>query len=148
MKLLTRLAYWSRSRSLWVLFINTGACNACDIEVIAALSPKYDIERFGVLSKGSPRHADILLITGAVTRQVKDRLLRIYRQIPEPKYVVAVGTCAVSGGVYDRCYNVYKGVDEVLPVHVYVSGCPVKPEAVIEAISTLRKVIEKGGFNG
>ncbi|MEM1509747.1 MAG: NADH-quinone oxidoreductase subunit B family protein [Thermofilaceae archaeon] len=148
MKPLTRLVHWSRSRSLWVLLINTGACNACDIEVIAALSPKYDIERFGVLLKGSPRHADVLLITGAVTRQVKDRLLRIYRQIPEPKYVVAVGTCAVSGGVYNHCYNVYKGVDEVLPVHVYVSGCPVKPEAVIEAINALKTRIENGGFNG
>lgn len=148
MKLITRLTNWGRSRSLWVLLINTGACNACDIEVIAALSPRYDVERFGVLMKGSPRHADVLLVTGAVTRQVRDRLLRIYRQIPEPKYVVAVGTCAVSGGVYDRCYNVYKGVDEVLPVHAYVSGCPVKPEAVIEAISVLRKGIERGGFDG
>lgn len=138
------LAKWARSRSLWVLLFNTGACNACDIEILAALSPRYDAERFGVLLKGSPRHADVLLVTGAVTRQVKSRLLRVYEQMPEPKYVVAVGTCAVSGGVYDRCYNVHRGLDEVLPVHAYVPGCPVKPEAVFDALRKLSEGISRG----
>ena len=142
-----KLVRWARSRSVWVLFINTGACNACDIEVMAALTPRYDVERFGVLLKGSPRHADVLLITGAVTRQIRDRLVRIYEQMPEPKYVVAVGTCAISGGVYDKCYNVYGGVDKVLPVHAYVSGCPVKPEAVLEAVNKLVEKI-RGGEDG
>ena len=145
MSLLSKLVRWARSRSVWVLFINTGACNACDIEVMAALTPRYDVERFGVLLKGSPRHADVLLITGAVTRQIRDRLVRIYEQMPEPKYVVAVGTCAISGGVYDKCYNVYGGVDRVLPVHAYVSGCPVKPEAVLEAVNKLVEKIRGGG---
>jgi len=143
--MLAELVRWARSRSLWVLFINTGACNACDIEVLAAFSPRYDAERFGVLLKGSPRHADVLLVTGPVTRQVRDRLLRIYEQMPEPKYVVAVGTCAMSGGVYDSCYNVYEGLDKVLPVHVYVPGCPVKPESVLDAIRLLAEKIARGG---
>jgi NADH-quinone oxidoreductase B subunit len=139
------LVRWARSRSLWFLFINTGACNACDIEVLAALSPRYDAERFGVLLKGSPRHADVLLVTGPVTRQVRDRLLRIYEQMPEPKFVVAVGTCATSGGVYDASYNVYEGLDKVLPVHVYVPGCPVKPESVLDAIKLLAEKVARGG---
>jgi NADH-quinone oxidoreductase B subunit len=141
----TQLVNWARGRSLWVLLLNTGACNACDIEVLAALTPRYDVERFGVLLKGSPRHADILVITGAVSRQIKDRLVRVYEQMPEPKFVVAVGTCAISGGVYDKCYNVYGGVDKILPVHAYVSGCPVKPEAVLKAINALAEKIMRGG---
>jgi len=142
--LTSRLVRWARGRSPWILFLNTGACNACDIEVLAALTPRYDVERFGVLLRGSPRHADILVITGAVSRQVRDRLVRIYEQMPEPKFVVAVGTCAISGGVYDTCYNVYEGLDKVLPVHAYVSGCPVKPEAVIKAIDALVEKIMRG----
>lgn len=142
--MLSKLVRWARSRSLWVLFINTGGCNACDIEVLAALAPRYDAERFGVLLKGSPRHADVLLVTGPVTRQVRDRLLRIYEQMPEPKFVVAVGTCATSGGVYDRCYNVYEGLDKVLPVHAYVPGCPVRPESVLDALRALAEKIERG----
>jgi len=144
MRALAKLVRWARARSLWVLLINTGACNACDIEVMAALGPRYDVERFGVLMRGSPRHADVLMVTGAVTRQIKDRLLRIYEQMPEPKFVVAVGSCAISGGIYDGCYNVYGGVDKVLPVHVYVPGCPVRPEAVILAIRSLAKAIMEG----
>jgi NADH-quinone oxidoreductase B subunit len=145
MGLVTRLVNWARGRSLWVLLLNTGACNACDIEVLAALTPRYDVERFGVLLRGSPRHADILIVTGAVSKQIKDRLVRIYEQMPEPKFVVAVGTCAISGGVYDKCYNVYGGVDKILPVHAYVSGCPVKPEAVLKAINALAEKIMRGG---
>jgi len=144
MPLLEGLARWARARSPWILFMNVGACNACDIEVFAALTPRYDVERFGVQLKGSPRHADILVVTGAVTRQARERLVRIYEQMPEPKYVVAVGSCAISGGVYDKCYNVYNGVDEVLPVHAYVSGCPVKPEAVLRAVATLAERIRRG----
>jgi len=144
MGLATRLVNWARGRSLWVLLLNTGACNACDIEVLAALTPRYDVERFGVLLKGSPRHADILVVTGAVSRQIKDRLVRVYEQMPEPKFVAAVGTCAISGGVYDKCYNVYSGVDKILPVHAYVSGCPVKPEAVLKAINALAEKVMRG----
>ncbi|MEM4736671.1 MAG: NADH-quinone oxidoreductase subunit NuoB, partial [Nitrososphaeria archaeon] len=104
-------------------------------------TPRYDIERFGAIVRGSIRHADILLVTGPVTRQVRDRLLRIYEQMPEPKYVVAVGTCAISGGVYRNSYNIYPGVDSVIPVTAYISGCPVKPENIINGLSLLLKKI-------
>ncbi|MEM0223664.1 MAG: NADH-quinone oxidoreductase subunit NuoB, partial [Thermofilum sp.] len=114
--MLSRLARWARSRSLWVLLFNTGACNACDLEVLAALNPRFDAERFGVLLKGSPRHADVLLVTGAVTRQVESRLRRIYEQMARPKFVVAVGSCASSGGIYVGSYSVHRGLSEVLPV--------------------------------
>ncbi|MCP8308987.1 MAG: NADH-quinone oxidoreductase subunit B family protein [archaeon] len=136
------LVKWARLRSPWLLHFNTGACNACDIEVLAALTPRYDLERFGVLLKGSPRHADVLVVTGPVTRQVKDRLLRIYNQMPDPKFVVAVGTCCISGGVFNGCYNVYQGLDSIIPVDAYVFGCPPKPEAIINGVVALLKKLE------
>ena len=123
----------------------TGACNACDIEVIAALTPRFDVERFGILLKGSPRHADVLVVTGAVSRHVAPRLKRIYEQMPHPKFVMAVGTCACSGGVYWGCYNVLGGIDKVIPVDVYVPGCPVRPEAVIQGVAKLLAKIQSGG---
>lgn len=125
---------WARNRSPWILHFNAGSCNGCDIELSATYAPHYDIERFGMLRKGSPRHADVLVVTGAVTRQAKDRLMRIYEQIPSPKRVVALGTCATSGAPFLGAYNVYGGVDQVLPVDVYVPGCPPKPEAVIQGL--------------
>jgi NADH-quinone oxidoreductase B subunit len=132
---------WARSKSPWIAHFCTGSCNACDIEILACLTPRYDIERFGAVLKGSIRHADVLLVTGPVTRQVRDRLLRVYEQMPEPKYVVAVGTCATSSGVYRGAYNVYPGVDSVIPVTAYISGCPVKPENIINGLSFLLKKI-------
>ena len=128
---------WSRVRSPWLLHFNTGGCNGCDIEVLAVLTPRYDLERFGCLLKGSPRHADVMVVTGPVTRQVRDRLIRIYEQMPEPKFVVAVGACACSGGVFRGCYNVYPGLDAVLPVDAYIPGCPPKPEAIINGVAVL-----------
>ncbi|HDD42174.1 MAG: NADH-quinone oxidoreductase subunit B [Thaumarchaeota archaeon] len=144
MGLMEKLIRKCRARSPWILLFDTGACNACDIEVAACLTPRYDVERFGTLLRGSPRHADILVVTGPVTRQARDRLIRIYEQMPEPKFVVAAGTCATSGGAYWGCYNTYPGLDSVIPVHAYVSGCPVKPEAVLKALSILVEKIEKG----
>jgi len=134
------LLKWARTKSPWIIHFNAGGCNACDIEVVAALTPRYDIERFGIIIKGSPRHADVLIATGPVTRQVKDRLVRIYEQMPEPKSVIAVGSCAISGAPFADCYNVYGGIDTVIPVDVYVIGCPPKPEAIINGIV---KLIEK-----
>jgi len=125
---------WARSKSPWILHVNAGSCNGCDIEVVAALIPSFDVERFGVLKKGSPRHADILLVTGVVTRQWKKRLLRIYEQMPKPVKVVAVGACAITGGVFDGCYNVPGDLDELLHVDTYIVGCPPKPEALIHGI--------------
>jgi NADH-quinone oxidoreductase B subunit len=128
------LINWARKRSPCVLHFNAGSCNGCDVEIAAAFTPKYDLERFGILRRGSPRHADLLAVTGPVTRQVKDRLIRIYEQIPSPKRVVAVGSCAASGAPYTGSYNIYEGVDKIIPVDVYISGCPPKPEAIIHGL--------------
>lgn len=133
------LVKWARVSSPWIIHFNAGACNGCDIEVLAALTPKFDVERFGMLLKASPRHGDVLVVTGAVTLQVRDRLLRIYEQMPGPKFVIAVGSCACSGGVFRGCYSVEDGLDTYLPVDIYVAGCPPKPEAVIDgALKLLR----------
>jgi len=128
---------WSRIKSPWVLHYNTGACNACDIEILAALTPRFDLERFGVLLKSTPRHADVLICSGPVTRQSRDRLVRIYEQLPEPKFVVAVGSCSCSGGVFKGCYNMMGGVNEVIPVSAFVPGCPARPEAIIDGVVKL-----------
>ena len=124
---------WSRVKSPWIFHFNAGGCNGCDIELLAALNPKYDLERFGMILRGSPRHADVLLCTGTVTRQIRDRFKRIYDQVPEPKFVMAFGNCACSGGVFQKCYNVHEGIDKVVPVNMYVPGCPPRPQAIIDA---------------
>lgn len=132
-----RLIRWSRIKSPWILHLNTGACNACDIEILAALTPRFDVERFGILLKATPRHADVIICTGPATRQMRDRLIRIYEQVPEPKFVVAVGACALSGCVYRGAYNVLGGIDQILPVHAYIPGCPARPDAVIDGVVKL-----------
>jgi len=139
-----RLLKWAMTRSPWIIHFNGGGCNGCDIELVAAITPRFDVERFGILLRGSPRHADILVVTGPVTRQVRDRLIRIYEQMPNPKFVVAVGSCALSGGVFKDCYNVYEGVDSVIPVDAYVPGCPPKPEAIIDGIVKLISKLRSG----
>jgi len=132
-----KIVRWSRKKSPWILHLNSGACNACDIEIVAALTPRFDVERFGVLLKATPRHADVIIATGPATRQIKDRLIRIYEQTPEPKFVIAVGACAMSGCVYRGAYNVLGGIDQVLPVDVYVPGCPARPDAIVEGVVKL-----------
>ena len=131
------LLRWARLKSPWILHFNSGACNACDIEVVSLLTPRYDVERFGILLKGTPRHADVLVATGPVTRQAALRLKRIYELMPEPKFVIAVGTCASSGAPFKKCYNVLGGIDKVIPVDVYVPGCPPKPEAILYGFTKL-----------
>jgi len=140
---LKKLVKWSRVSSPWLLHFNSGSCNGCDIEVIAALMPRFDPERFGVLLKGSPRHADVLVCTGPVTRQQAPRLKRIYEQMAEPKFVVAVGSCGCSGEVYRGCYNVLNGVDAVIPVDVYIPGCAARPDAIVAGIAKLLEKINK-----
>ena len=135
--MLEKLARWSRIKSPWILHLNSGACNACDIEVVAALTPRFDVERFGVLLKATPRHADVIVATGPVTRQIKDRIIRIYDQVPDPKFVIAVGACAMSGCVYRGAYNIMGGLDQVIPVNVYVPGCPARPDAILDAVVKL-----------
>jgi NADH-quinone oxidoreductase B subunit len=143
MKIISKIVHWARLKSPWILHFNTGACNACDIEIIAALTPRFDIERFGVQLKATPRHADILVCSGPVTRQIRDRLIRIYEQMPEPKFVVAVGSCATSGGVFQGLYNVLGGIDQAIPVNAYIPGCPASPQAIIDGMVKLLKSLEE-----
>lgn len=141
--MIKKLIKWARVKSPWILHFNTGACNACDIEILASLMPHYDLERFGVMLKASPRHADVLVCSGPVTRQIAPRLRRIYEQMPDPKFVVAVGACACSGGAFRGCYNVVGGIDSTIPVAAYIPGCPVKPEAIIDGVAKLLAQLDK-----
>jgi len=124
----------SRAKSPWLVHFDCGSCNGCDIEVLACLTPMYDVERFGVLNIGNPKHADILVVSGTVNHRNKKVLANLYAQMPEPRLVVAVGACGCTGGVFRECYNVVGGIDKVIPVNVYVPGCPAKPEAIIDAV--------------
>ncbi len=142
--LLNSLRTWARTNSPWAIHFNSGSCNGCDIEILATLTPRYDLERMGVKLQGSPRHADILICTGPVTRQARDRLVRIYQQMPEPKFVVAVGSCGISGGAFRGCYNVLGGIDEVIPVNAYIPGCPPRPEAIIYGLVALLESLKSG----
>ena len=121
-------------RSLWVFHLNTGSCNGCDIEIVALLTPRYDVERFGIKLVGSPKHADVLLVTGPVNRKMLPRLKLVYEQTPDPKAVIVVGTCGSSGGVFYDSYNIVGPVDKHIPVDVYVPGCPIRPEAIINGV--------------
>jgi ech hydrogenase subunit C len=124
----------SRVKSPWILHFDNSSCNGCDIEILACLTPLYDVERFGMVNMGNPKHADSLLITGPVNRRTARVLKNLYEQVPNPKVVVAVGTCASTAGVFHNCYNVLGGVDKVIPVDVYVPGCSVRPEAIIDGV--------------
>ena len=132
-----------RKKSPWILHYNTGSCNGCDIEILACLGPKYDLERFGIINKGNPKQADILLVTGPVTKRARARLLRLYMQMPEPKVVVAVGACACTGGVFRHMYNVENGVDRYIPVDVYIPGCAARPENIVEGVKKAVEIREK-----
>lgn len=144
MTTLEKLAGWARKKSPWVLVFNSGSCNACDIEILAAVTPRFDVERFGILVKGSPRHADVLIVTGPVTRQQASRLRRIYDQMPDPKYVIAMGACASTGGTFKGLYNVLEGVDKVIPVDAYVAGCPPRPDEIIDGVVKVLGMVESG----
>ena len=136
------LMHFLRKKSPWLLHYNTGSCNGCDIEVVASLTPIHDLERFGIVRKGSPRHADVLAITGPITKQSQKRVIRIYEQTPDPKVVVAIGNCPISNCVFGGCYNVVGPLDKMIPVDVYVPGCPPRPQAIIDGIM---KAIERLG---
>lgn len=122
------------SRSPWLLHYDGSSCNGCDIEVLACLTPVYDAERFGVVNTGNPMHADILLITGGINSQNAAVVEQIYNQMPNPKVVCAVGTCACTGGVFKECYNIKGGADTVIPVDIYVPGCAARPQSIIDGI--------------
>ena len=125
----------SIKRSPWISFFNAGGCNGCTLECFACFNPRYDVTRFGMELKASAKHADVLLVTGIVNKQNVKRLLKVYGQLPEPKRVVAVGACAVTGGLYKGSYAQVGPLDKVIPVDVYVPGCPPRPESIIDGIT-------------
>lgn len=140
------------TKSPWVIHYDGSSCNGCDIEVLACLMPMYDVERFGIINTGNPKHADVFLVTGSVNEQNKNVVKQIYDQMPEPKVVVAIGICACNGGIFKECYNILGGVDTVIPVDAYVPGCAARPEAIIDAVvaglgilEQKRAAMEKGG---
>ena len=121
-------------KSPWLLHYDGSSCNGCDIEVLACTTPVYDVERFGVINTGNPMHADIFLVTGGINSQNASVVKQIYEQMPEPKVVIAVGTCACTGGIFKECYNIKGGADTVIPVDIYVPGCAARPESIIDGV--------------
>lgn len=128
-------------KSPWIIHYDGTSCNGCDIETLACLTPLYDIERLGAINTGNPKHADILLVTGSVNEQSAPVLWQIYNQMASPKVVVAIGICALTGGVFRDCYNVRGGVDTLLPVDVYVPGCAARPEAIIDGVAKATEIL-------
>ena len=124
-------------KSLWVFHLSTGSCNNCDIEVLDCLTPRFDVERFGILLVGSIKHADVLLVTGSANRKSMQRVKRLYEQVPKPCLIVAIGECALSRGMFIHSYNCPLPVDRIIPVDVYIPGCPPKPEAIIAGVLKL-----------
>lgn len=124
----------SRVKSPWLLHFDAGSCNGCDIEILACLTPLYDVERFGIVNQGNPKHADILLVSGSGNPRNARVLKNLYDQMPEPKVVVAIGACACSGGIFRDAFNTKGGIDNIIPVDVYVPGCAARPEAIIDGV--------------
>jgi len=131
------------SKSPWIIHYDASSCNGCDIEVLACLTPVFDVERLGVVNTGNPKHADIFLVTGAVNEQSQNVIRNLYNQMPDPKVVVAVGICAATGGIFRECYNISGGIDSIIPVDVYVPGCAARPEAIIDGVVQALGVLEK-----
>jgi membrane-bound hydrogenase subunit mbhJ len=141
--MLKKLCKKAFPKALWVYHANTGACNGCDIEVIDVLTPYYDAERFGMRLVGSPRHADVLLVCGPVTRQVAPALKRLVAAVPNPKLIFAIGSCATGGGMWFDTYNILGGADKVIPVDFYVPGCPPRPEAILYGVAVALGLVPK-----
>ena len=128
------------TKSIYVFHVSSGSCNNCDIEIIDSLTPRFDLERFGITLVGSIRHADVMLCTGSANRLTIPRIKKLYEQMPKPGFVIAYGACGSSRGLFKDSYNTGAPLDEILPVDAYIPGCPPKPEATIAA---LVKLIDK-----
>ena len=131
------------AKSPWLIHYDGASCNGCDLEVLASMTPMYDLERFGIINAGSPKHADMFLVTGAINELAFQVIKQIYDQMPRPKVVVAVGACASSGGIFRDCYNIHGGVDSAIPVDVYVPGCAARPEAIIDGVIKGMGILEE-----
>ncbi len=131
---------WARARSIWPLTFGL-AC--CAIEMMATNASRFDLDRFGIFPRPTPRQSDCLLVSGTLTAKMAERVVRLYEQMAEPRYVISMGSCSNSGGPYwEHGYHVVKGVDQVIPVDVYIPGCPPRPEALIDGFLKLREKIE------
>ncbi len=134
---------WTRKSSLWYMLFGI-AC--CAIEMMAAGASKFDLDRFGAVFRASPRQSDMMFVAGTVTEKMAPRVRALYDQMAEPRYVIAMGACACNGGPYQGAYNVVMGVDKIIPVDVYVPGCPPRPEALMYAIMKLQDQIDREGL--
>ncbi len=143
---LEELYNWGRRNSVWPLQFGL-AC--CAIEMIATTMARFDIARFGSeVFRPSPRQADLMIVSGTVTKKMVPQIVRLYNQMAEPKYVIAMGACAISGGPFKQGYNVLKGIDRYIPVDVHIPGCPPRPEALLHALMTLQKLIGSQSLTG
>ncbi|EEZ92586.1 MAG: NADH-quinone oxidoreductase, B subunit [Candidatus Parvarchaeum acidiphilum ARMAN-4] len=140
-KFINTVLNWGRSNSLWPLTFGT---SCCAIEMMTFGATKVDADRLGVLFNGdSPRQSDLILVSGTITKKMARRLLNVYEQIPDPKYVIAVGACNVSGGLYHDSYNTIEGIDRIMPVDAFIPGCPPRPEEFLDAVRVLQKLIKE-----
>lgn len=145
MTLLSRVLAVARRRSPWVCRLNTGSCNGCDIEVTPLLTPRYDAEQIGVRVHGTPKHCDILLVSGTLTERSRRAVLSMWEQMPSPKAVVALGSCPASGNVFAESPMVLgTSLDTVVPVDVWVPGCPPRPQAILEGVARAAKLLGEG----
>lgn len=136
---LQKLVNWSRRSSMWYMLFGI-AC--CAIEMMATGASRYDFDRFGMVFRASPRQSDLMIVAGTVNEKMATRIRNLYDQMPEPKYVIAMGACATNGGPYHDAYNVVQGVDKIVPVDVYVPGCPPRPEALMYAVLQLQEKVK------
>jgi membrane-bound hydrogenase subunit mbhJ len=141
--MLNRIIEKSTEKSPWLFHINAGSCNGCDIELVAVLTPRYDVERLGFKLCGTPRHADIAVVSGPVTAQSQERLIRALAQMPDPKVVVSLGSCPRSCNVFKGSYSVAGPLDKFTKVDVSVAGCAPKPEAIIQGLALATQLLNE-----